>query len=271
MKKLVLTIGVIALVLSTGCVKKKVVPVVIKPTGPQIVIKPQFGSKPAPKPTQTQQPQTPPPAMGTPMMGGGMMLAQMAPVVFSYTLGVGGYWIWSKDFKPGEWVKFLVTTDNGKAYTVEIAFLKKLPDGNEWWRVSYIPKDPEEKPLIYEALFSSGMGELKRLRGKWDDKPAQELPVTQGSYVMKPVKLTKESIEGATVGVEVVKVPAGTFRAKHVKYGSLNGKGSVEWWIDNGVPGGVVRYVIRDEDGKVAFTADLVSFGSGATSILGSF
>ncbi len=194
----------------------------------------------------------------------------MAPVVFSYSLGVGGYWIWNRDFQPGEWVKFIVTGKDGSSYTLEIAFLKRTPDRKEWWRVSYVPSQNPREGVTYEALFTSGLGELKRLRGRFDSKEPAELPVTQGSYVGKPVKLTKESIEGATVGIETVRVPAGTFRARHVKYGSLSGNGSVEWWIDDGVPGGVVRYVIKDNEGVVV-TADLLSFGRGATSILGSY
>ncbi len=260
MKKLV---PLIILVLATSCVKKKVVPqVVIKPKLPGVVIQPGTQQQTQPQPA----PQTPPP----PMMGGGAMLAQMAPVVFSYSLGVGGYWIWSKDFQPGEWVKFMVTGEDGSSYTLEIAFLKRTPDGKEWWRVSYIPTKNPQESLTYEALFTSDLGELKRLRGRFDNNEPQELPVTQGSYVGKPVKLTKESIEGATVGIETVRVPAGTFRARHVKYGSLSGNGSVEWWIDEGVPGGVVRYVIKD-NGRVVVTADLLSFGKGATSVLESF
>ena len=253
-------IPIIILALTTSCVKKKITPkVVIKPQLPGVVIKPGTQTQPQSQPA----PQTPP-------MMGGAMLTQMAPIVFSYSLGVGGYWIWSKDFQPGEWVKFIVTTEDGSSYTLEIAFLKRTPEGLEWWRVSYIPARNPGESLVYEALFTHDLGELKRLRGKFDDREPQELPVTQGSYVGKPVKLTKESIEGATVGVETVRVPAGTFRAKHVRYGSISGNGSVEWWIDEGVPGGVVRYVVRDH-GRVVVTADLVSFGKGAKSVLGSF
>lgn len=270
MRRKSVSILIIPLLVATSCIKKKVVPVVIKPKLPNVVITTN-GNQPQPsqpQPVPQPAPQAQPVA---PIMSGNVILAQMAPVVFSYSLGVGGYWIWSKDFKPGEWVKFLVTTDNGDAFDLEIAFLKKTEDGNEWWRVSYKPKKPGELYVVYEALFSSDFGELKRLRGKVNDNPPQEIPVTQGSYIARPVKLTKESIEGATIGVEVVKVPAGTFRAKHIKYGSFSGKGSVEWWIDSGVPGGVVRYLIKDDRGKVVLTSDLATFGSGASSLLGSF
>jgi len=258
---------IIPLLIATSCVKKKVVPVVIKPKLPNVIINTggaQTPTQSAPQPSPQAQPVPP-------MMGSNMMLAQMAPVIFSYSLTIGGYWIWSEDFKPGQWVKFLVTTDNGDSYDLEIAYLKKTENGNQWWRVSSTPKKPGSLQVIYEALFSSDLGELKRLRGKVDDNTPHELPVAQGSYVGKPVRLTQESINGATVGVEIVKVPAGTFRAKHVKYGSLTGQGSVEWWISNGVPGGIVKYLVRDNDGRITVEADLESFGNGARSVLGSF
>ena len=258
-----LMILVASIFVLTSCAETSFISVPTPSISPQIVIHPSGSSGTAQH--EVSSPTSPSP--NTPEAPGGGV-AQMAPMVFSYSLGVGRYWIWSRDFREGEWVKFKVIRGDGQPFFVEIAFLKRLSNGDQWWRVRYIPSSGDK--LAYEGLFSPDLGQLKRLRGKSDDKAPQEIPVFQGSYV-RPVRLTKESIEGATVGVETVTVPAGSFTAKHVKYGSVSGSGSVEWWISDKVPGGIVKYVIRDEDNKITTQAVLVSYGTGATTELGSY
>ena len=195
---------------------------------------------------------------------------QMYQLLFSYTFGVGGCWIWTGDFRPGDWTKWEITVPEGEKIIVEMAYLKLTPDGNQWWRIGYYPYKEGEEPLIYEGMFSSNMGQLRRLRAKFGDEEPREIPVTEGTYVARPVKLTKESVEGAKVGVETVTVPAGTYRAEHIRYGSVTG-GTIEWWTSGQVPGGVVKYLIRDKNEKLVLQSELFSFGSGAGSVLGSF
>ncbi len=217
----------------------------------------------APGTAPAQQPAIAP-GMGT------QAAVQLFPYVFSYAFTLNGYWVWTSNFKPGQWTKFRIMhpeEENASVEEIERAFLKKLSDGKEWWRISYFSGNDT---LIYEALISPDRAELLRLRVKVPGSEPGDVPVTKGMGYMQPVELTKESIEGATIGVETVKVPAGTFSAKHVKYVSP-GSGTIHWWYVDNVPGGVVKYEIKDTDGTTIIEGDLEAYGSGATTILGSF
>lgn len=191
--------------------------------------------------------------------------------IYMYAFSVGGYWIWYRDFKEGEWTRWEITLpDEGDVMEMELAFLKRVPEG-EWWRVQIIPKKEDSKPAIYEMLLSPETHTIRRVRRKIGTLPPEEVPVTENLYYIKPVKLTKESIEGATKGTETIKVPAGTFTARHVVYASLDGKGRVEWWATEKVPGGVVKAKVVDEEGKVSWISVLLSYGTGAKTLLGVY
>ncbi len=209
------------------------------------------------------------PTGGIPAGMTNQMAVQMFPYIFSYAFTLNGYWVWLSNFKPGQWTKFRVYPSDEQDESVEIekAFLKKLSDGKEWWRVSYIS---EGDTVIYEALISPDRSQLLRLRVKVLGSEPGDVPVTQGTGYMQPIELTKESIEGATVGTETVNVPAGTFRAKHVHY-ITPGSGAVDWWYVESVPGGVVLYKFFDESGKETFRGELEAYGSGATTLLNSY
>jgi hypothetical protein len=102
------------------------------------------------------------------------------------------------------------------------------------------------------------------------------MPVQSGTYsYTAPVELTAESVQGATVGQERVRVPAGTFQARHVQYGGF-GSGTLDWWLAEGVPGQIVRYG-QSAAGEAAgedmdsrnWTLELVDYGDDARSELG--
>ncbi|MDH5234144.1 MAG: hypothetical protein OEW77_04230, partial [Gemmatimonadota bacterium] len=85
-----------------------------------------------------------------------------------------------------------------------------------------------------------------------------------GAFRAKP---TAESLEGATVGMEDVKTDAGTFHARHVRFGQ--GGGTLEWWLDDSAVGGWVKFAAVDDDKKPRYTMELVGKGTGAKSELG--
>ncbi len=194
-------------------------------------------------------------------------MTSQAYVIFSYTFTAGGFWFEAGKYKVGEWTKFRITTEDGDKVVAEKAFLKRLDNGNEWWRVSW---KSEEDEWIYEALLNPKTGKILRMRAKDADGNVGEIPVSDESVYYGAQKLTKESVEGATVGTEKVKTPAGTFKAKHIVYMAM-GSGKIEWWLSEKVPGGVVKYQTTDEDGKVLWTAVIIDYGKGAKTVLGVY
>jgi len=85
-----------------------------------------------------------------------------------------------------------------------------------------------------------------------------------GSFSGRP---TKESLDGATVGTESVTTPAGTFSARHVRFGQ--GGGTLDWWLDDSSTGGWVKFSAIDNEKKPMYTMELIGKGTGAKSELG--
>jgi hypothetical protein len=199
---------------------------------------------------------------------------------------LSGATMFEKDYKPGEWTRWSITTaDNeGESQVTERAFLGKASDGGEWWRMKTITNYLEDgkvtsaDTVTLEALFKPEDQEgyfqkLVRMRGKLPgNAEAQEMLVPEqwtmwnmrGPFQMKP---TPESVEGATVGMEDVTTPAGSFKARHVRFGQ--GGGTIDWWLDDTVVGGWVKFAALDNEKNPMYTMQLVGKGTGAKSELG--
>jgi len=199
--------------------------------------------------------------------------------LFAMQYGTGAT-MFENDYKPGEWTRWKMSSEgNDDAQTNERAFLGKPSDGGEWWRTKIITGDKDKPDTIsLESLFKAEGGndltqKLVRMRGKLPgNTEPQELIVPEqygmwnmsGSMGRKP---TKESLDGATIGVETVTTPAGTFKAKHVRFGM--GGGTMDWWLDESTVGGWVKFVMFDESKKPRYTMELIGKGTGAKSELG--
>jgi hypothetical protein len=199
--------------------------------------------------------------------------------LFAIQYGTGAT-MFETDYKPGEWTRWKLSSDSDDdVQTNERAFIGKPSDGGEWWRMKTISGDKESSDTVsLEMLFKTESPDdvsqkLVRMRGKLPgNAEPQELIVPEqygmwnmaGSMGRRP---TKESIEGATIGVETVTTPAGTFRAKHVRFGM--GGGTMDWWLDDTVVGGWVKFQMLDENKKPRYTMELVAKGTGAKSELG--
>lgn len=176
-------------------------------------------------------------------------------------------------YTPGQWTRWQMGGNGDERMMVERAFVSRSDDGNEWWRFKAFQ---EKDTIVLEALFkpvSDGVQQLVRMRGKMPgEQEANELMVPEhmtqvnslGMFGMRP---TKESVEGATVGTETIRTPAGSFNAKHVRFGGAGGR--QEWWLSEDAPGGWVRYKVTPTDADETFVMELVAHGTGATSELG--
>jgi hypothetical protein len=206
------------------------------------------------------------------------MLSQIyMQMVFSMAFGSGGYSVGQTGYRPGEYTRWSIPSDDSdqKESTMERAYLFDDRDGNPWWKVKWVldPAKASESTLIVEALFEKGTGKLLRQRAKMpNEQQGKEIPVEDATYYQPPRQLTKQSLEGATIGVETVTVPAGTFKAKHVSYGDMSG--TVDFWLADTVPGSAVKYLHAAQGGSGKADAQnwqmlLVAYGKGATSELG--
>lgn len=214
------------------------------------------------------------PAMWTPDL-----TAVYMNYLFTMAFHSGSYTFEGTDYAVGEWTRWRMVDNqaDGQPAEMERAFLHRKADGNEWWRVKYVSESAEGRDsMTVEALMNPETGEFLRMRGKMPgEAEAHEMPVEEGSHTyVQPRNLTRESLEGAVVGTETVRVPAGSYSAEHVRYGGMN-TGIYEWWLNDGVPGGMVKYSRSheemDSEGPNAYnwTVELLSSGKQATSQLG--
>lgn len=198
--------------------------------------------------------------------------------LFTLAFHSGSYTFDAMEYEPGEWTRWRLTdaAEEGPPPEMERAFLHRTDAGQEWWRVKYVAQAEEGADSItVEALFDPESGEFRRMRTRMPgEDEAKEMPVEEGTYgYVAPRRLTAESLEGATVGTASVRVPAGTYTARHVRYGSV-GQGTMEWWLSDNVPGGMVKYGASGESRGEGldtdnWTVELMASGTGASSELG--
>jgi hypothetical protein len=190
-------------------------------------------------------------------------------IIFSMAFNSGGYAVSGNDFKPGQFVRYSIASEDRKGSTLERAYLGDDAEGNQWWKVKMVNPEKPGDTVILEALLSPKDQKLQRLRGQFPgETEGKEMAVTEGSGYVPPTRLTKGSIEGATKGVENVTVPAGSFSCKHVVFGDIGS--THEWWLSDKVPGGTVKESTKGNGGSQAHTLELLAFGNDAKSELGT-
>ncbi len=211
-------------------------------------------------------------------------------LVNAYTMAVfrmlfyhGGYYVASKPYTPGQFTRWQgENVQQGEWF--ERVLLDRRPDKSEWWRVETRATDDDGKQqrLVMEALLSpptdGGTRKVRRMRVQFPgEAEPREVPVSEqsGSWVVSTDRsLTKESLQGMTVGKEKITTPAGTFETRHVQMKGYDNVSSISWYMTDKVPGGVVKSlnVITDEDKKqtTVWQMVLIEHGKGSTdSVLG--
>jgi hypothetical protein len=164
-------------------------------------------------------------------------------------LYMSGATMFETDYKAGEWTKWEIkdASQPDQHMVLERAMIRRDPDKSEWWRTKTISVTPQSADTIIletqlKPLDADGMTQqVVRMRGKFPgDTAGKELMVPENMSTVSAQawgrKPTKESIAGATVGAESIRVVR-------------------------------VQNTANGEDGK--WTMDLVGTGTGAKSELG--
>lgn len=195
-----------------------------------------------------------------------MMGTRFYPILFQYVFNAYGYSIDLEKYDTSQYTEWEISTNGEDKFSTRKAYLTKLPNGQEWWQVSFKTKDDS---MMMEVLFSDKLQSIRRMRAKFGGDAPKEVPVTEGWY-NSPLQLTPESIEGSVVkkGVSIT-VPAGTFTCDQLEFGVAQGF-TLRLWRVKDVPGGVVKYEMTGNNGDL-YSCELLSYGSGAKTVLGSY
>lgn len=195
-------------------------------------------------------------------------------------LYISGATMFETDYKPGQWTKWEIkdASRQDESMILERAMLRRDPDKSEWWRTKTISVTREQSDTIImetqlKPLDKDGLAmQMVRMRGKFPgDSAGKELMVPENMQTVRPTgfgsKPTPESMAGATVGTEVIRVGGTTYTARHVRFGS--GGGNMDWWLSDKAPGGLVRVQSNANGDDAKWTMELTGTGGGAKSELG--
>ena len=179
-------------------------------------------------------------------------------VQFAYAqLDMGSGPKFYSDFKPvvGGWAEYQMTEMGQSPSKMKIAIVGK--EGDAFWYETIIDRKQEGRTI--SKMLVSGTPEdpknVKRMIVKMGNEPAMEMPVD----MMQGSQDQNQSQKEKTIdkGIESIKVPAGTFSARHIQY---QYEGYVEdTWIHKDVsPYGVVKSKTKDSE------LVLIGYGTGA-------
>jgi hypothetical protein len=227
-------------------------------------------TQPAPAPTPQKQ-QAPAPAAP----------AQVYQYQFNafyagmWSMGWFGY----KDanYKPGQGTVWTFTSTGGgssKPVTFERALLKITPNASQWWRFKL---DTGEDTLIYEFLVGSD-ARVQKVRYKDPDTgaigefvPSQTDQQTKTGPGASGGPKSRADFAKYKVDKQRVQVKAGTYNADHYKYTDETDNGTGETWVNETVPGYMVKTVYTSKKNNQTSTGELIQIESGVTTILSSY
>jgi hypothetical protein len=208
-------------------------------------------------------------------MTAGMSMDSMTMQLFRGTFFQGGYVLDTVGFQPGEYVQWRVAGQGNQEW-IRKALLRQRADGAEWWRVKQKTSD---SLIVMEALLEakddSSERRILRLRRRFgQDEQPEEVPITKDNArkwtLKRQRELTEESYKGMKVGAEQLNVPAGTFNVEHLRSTHPQRGGTVHWYLNSQVPGGLVKY--RWTSNGSSRELVLTDYGTGSTSSeLGAF
>ncbi|MDQ2070880.1 hypothetical protein [Natronospira bacteriovora] len=184
----------------------------------------------------------------------------------------------TRGYQSGEYSEWQVRDAHGDAPMSRMrrAYLGNDANGNERWQVVYHDAAGDDT-IIMETVFTPGREQALRIFARFpDDKEVHEIEATDRTFAA-PTKLKLSEVEGARESRERISVPAGDFEAHRISVGEEDWQ--QDWWLNDRVPGGVVRYGWQSRGGDEApeqaegiatdaYILELTDFGTGARSRL---
>lgn len=163
------------------------------------------------------------------------------------------------EFKPivGGWAEYQMTRKGDQPTKMKIAIVGK--EGDAYWYETIMEIKREGK-VVSKMLVSGSPDDtknVKRMIVKSGDQPAMEMPI----QMMPSSTGQGEKGKWMDKGNETIKVPAGTFKTRHMQY--RHGPDIIDMWVSKDIsPYGIVKSQSED------FEMVLVGNGSGATTLI---
>ena len=172
----------------------------------------------------------------------------------------------TRQFTNGQWASYRGVASGHDTTTMRFAIVGT--EGTRlWWEMSMrSSRRPQDGMMVMQALVSD-LGTLQpRFHAmviKSGDRPAQRMPDQMVQMMSSQMgnnmtsEMAKQCEQGQVVGTESITVPAGTFRALHVK------NGESESWFSRAIPFGMVR--VKAPNGSLM---ELTAHGRDAKSLI---
>jgi len=231
-----------------------------------------------PNNTQPKQADTQP----APDKGQGKAPAASAQVYqYQFSAFYSGFWSmgWfgykDANYRPGQGTVWTFTTTGGSSrepVTFERALLKVVPGNSQWWRFKM---SSGKTNMVYEFLVGP---DTVVSRVRYQDPESGAI----GEFVPSPDQVKQTGVPSSApqsraemarylVGRETVQVGAGKFTADHYLYTDTSSNGTAESWVNEKVPGFMVKTIYASRKNNQSSTGELTQIESGVVTSLNSY
>jgi hypothetical protein len=204
-------------------------------------------------------------------------------MVYQYQFGAFYTGFWSmgwfgyKDanYAPGQgtiW-KFANAGKSKEPVTFERALLKVVAGNSQWWRFKMTSS---KSTIVYEFLVGPDAVVTKvRYQDPGSGAIGEFVPsqdqMNQPGMGASTAPKTRAEMAKYLVGRESVQVAAGSFMADHYLYTDDKSSGTAESWVNEKVPGYMVKSIYTNKKNNQTATGELTQIESGVTTSLNSY
>jgi hypothetical protein len=202
---------------------------------------------------------------------------------FQFTAFYTGFWSmgWfgykDANYQPGQgtiW-KFTSTGGGSKGPVVfERALLKVVPGNSQWWRFKMTSGNTN---IVYEFLVGPD-AVVTRVRYQDPNSgtigefvPSQDQMKPQAGMGASSAPKSRAEMAKYYTGKQDVQVEAGSFTADHYLYTDESGNGTAESWVNEKVPGYMVKSIYTNKKNNQTATGELTQIERGVTTTLNSY
>lgn len=188
---------------------------------------------------------------------------------YSAFWNMGWFGYGNSEYKPGQgtvWQFSGGSSENEVSF--ERAYLKANGDGTQWWRFAM---SSEGKDYVFEMLVNSD-GTVQKVRFKDPESgTVGEFVPAQSNAPSRAPAIDQSALSKSLVGHEQTTVPAGSYPTDHYAYTDPQNSYTFDVWIDQSLPGAMVKFSGKSPQNKVVSQGQLMKIESGVTTQLGSY